>query len=167
MNAEERRKKILAVLKKADKPLTATQLAGQFSVSRQIVVGDVALLRAVGEKITATPRGYVLQREEKGLLFSVPCVHTAENMGPELYAMVDNGCAVLDVIVEHPVYGELTGQLQCSSRHDVEAFLKAAQGAQPLSTLTGGIHLHTIRCPDEATYQRTLEALDRLGVLVK
>ena len=38
-------------------------------------------------------------------------------MKEELQIMVDNGCAVLDVVVEHAVYGELTAQ-QPAESHD-------------------------------------------------
>ena len=66
MNAKERRQAILEQLKRAEKPVSATALARQYGVSRQIIVGDVALLRAGGEPISATPRGYVLDREGTG-----------------------------------------------------------------------------------------------------
>ncbi|MDE6841162.1 MAG: HTH domain-containing protein, partial [Oscillospiraceae bacterium] len=62
MNATERRGRILEYLREWDRPLSATALARRLSVSRQVIVGDVALLRAAGEGITATPRGYVLDR---------------------------------------------------------------------------------------------------------
>ena len=86
----------------------------------------------------------------------------------ELNAMVDQGCTVLDVTVEHPVYGQLTGQLQISSRYDVEQFLARVQAhdAAPLSMLTGGIHLHTLRCPDEAACERACAALKAAGLLL-
>ena len=82
--------------------------------------------------------------------------------------MVDQGCTVLDVIVEHPIYGQLTGPLQMSSRYDVEEFLRRCDrsDARPLSDLTEGIHLHTLACPDEAAFQRVLAALQKLGVLL-
>ena len=47
MKAEERRKIISQTLT-ADQPISATALAGKFSVSRQIIVGDIALLREIG-----------------------------------------------------------------------------------------------------------------------
>ena len=83
--------------------------------------------------------------------------------------MVDNGCTVVDVSVEHPIYGQLTGQLHLSSRYDVGEFVRRVgePGAQPLSLLTGGVHLHTLRCPDEAAFQRVRDALARAGLLVE
>ena len=169
MNAQQRRAHILERLEQSAQPVSATALAGELGVSRQIIVGDVALLRAGGADITATPRGYVMQRSPAGLLRQIVCRHSASGMEAELNAMVDNGCTVLDVIVDHPVYGQLTGPLQLSSRYDVQQFLDrcAQSDARPLSDLTEGIHLHTISCPDEASWQRVLDALRRIHILIE
>ena len=161
MEAAARRQAILDRLRTADRPVSASSLAAELNVSRQIIVGDIALLRAGGAEISATPRGYVLPR-------TIACRHTLEQTGTELDILVDNGCTVLDVIVEHPVYGQLTGQLQISSRYDVEQFLARVQAhdAAPLSMLTGGIHLHTLRCPDAAACERACAALKAAGLLL-
>ncbi|MBR1690036.1 MAG: transcription repressor NadR [Oscillibacter sp.] len=169
MRSEERRQAILDILHTAGGPVSAGTLAGRFSVSRQIIVGDVALLRAAGEEISATPRGYVLRLAPTGLRRQVACRHAAADMEAELNAVVDQGCTVLDVIVEHPIYGQLTGVLELASRYDVGQFLaRAAQSdAHPLSDLTGGIHLHTLLCPDEAAYERVVRSLRSLGILLE
>ena len=162
MRSEERRAAILRQLKRADAPLSASALAAEYGVSRQIVVGDIALLRAAGEDIAATPRGYVMQRQ-------IACRHEDADMEAELSAIVDQGCTVLDVIVEHPVYGQLTGALQLRSRYDVGEFLRRCEDsdARPLSELTDGLHLHTLSCPDEAAYERVCKALHDLGFLLE
>ena len=162
MKAEERRRRIAQTLTAAT-PISATTLAEQFSVSRQIIVGDIALLRAAGMDIVSTPRGYQFS-QESGLLCTVACLHTPQQIRQELLVMVDNGCTVLDVVVDHPVYGQLTGQLSLASRYDVDQFVEKVQDAAPLSTLTGGVHLHHLRCPDEAAYRRVLAGLDALGL---
>ena len=167
MTSQNRRSAILEQLQKANAPLSATALAGDLGVSRQIIVGDVALLRAGGVDIQATPRGYVLGAESAGVTAVLACVHTAADMGRELNAMVDQGAEVVDVMVEHPVYGQLTGQLRLRSRYDVSQFLQKAEGAAPLSALTHGIHLHTVRCPDEETLQRVVETLKNEGFLLE
>lgn len=169
MHAEERRQAILEYLRQSSRPVSASYFAERFSVSRQVVVGDVALLRAAGADISATPRGYIILRAAGGLTRQVACRHDAAGMEAELNAMVDQGCAVLDVIVDHPIYGQLTGPLQLSSRYDVSQFLSRCTeaGARPLSDLTGGIHLHTLSCPDEAAFQRAREMLRNLGVLLE
>ena len=123
MDAAARRAAILSVLERTDHPVSAAALAREFSVSRQIIVGDVALLRAGGLSIAATPRGYMLPEEHSGLVRTLACRHRADQMEDELNAIVDQGCTVIDVIVEHPIYGQLTGPLQLSSRYDVIQFV--------------------------------------------
>lgn len=167
MDTNERRAAIANCLAQAEAPLSATALANRFSVSRQVIVGDIALLRAGGLAISATPRGYVLPHEQEGVVRKIACLHTSEDMGRELEIMVDNGCTVLDVVVEHPVYGQLTGALQLSSRYDVGQFLEkvSAHAARPLAELTDGVHLHTVRCPDQSAYDRVVEQLRQAGIL--
>lgn len=168
MQSAQRRAAVLSVLERETAPVSATALARRFGVSRQIIVGDVALLRASGAQIDATPRGYVLSRPASGgVKRQIACVHSAEDMVRELNICVDHGCAVLDVIVEHPVYGQLTGPLRLRSRHDVGQFLAKAEGASPLSVLTDGIHLHTVRCPDRETLRRVTQALRQEGFLLE
>ena len=168
MEAASRRQAILDRLRTADRPVSASALAAGLNVSRQIIVGDIALLRAGGAEISATPRGYVLPRATDGITRTIACRHTLAQTGQELDILVDNGCTVLDVIVEHPVYGQLTGQLQISSRYDVEQFLARIRDsdATPLSMLTGGLHLHTLCCPNEDAYARACAALKAAGLLL-
>lgn len=168
MEAASRRQAILDRLRTADRPVSASALAAGLNVSRQIIVGDIALLRAGGAEISATPRGYVLPRATDGITRTIACRHTLAQTGQELNILVDNGCTVLDVIVEHPVYGQLTGQLQISSRYDVEQFLARIRDsdAAPLSMLTGGLHLHTLCCPNENAYTRACAALKAAGLLL-
>ena len=169
ISAQERRRAVARALEEADGPVSATALAERFSVSRQIIVGDVALLRAGGARILATPRGYMLDRPPEGYTGTVACVHAPEDMGRELTAIVDAGGEAVDVIVEHPVYGQLTGILGVRSRYDVAEFLRRVEehGARPLSDLTGGVHLHTIRCADEKTFRRVQESLQNENLLLK
>lgn len=168
MEAASRRQAILDQLRTADRPVSASALAAGLNVSRQIIVGDIALLRAGGAEISATPRGYVLPRATDGITRTIACRHTLAQTGQELDILVDNGCTVLDVIVEHPVYGQLTGQLQISSRYDVEQFLVRVRDsdAAPLSMLTGGLHLHTLCCPNEDAYTRACASLKAAGLLL-
>ena len=169
MNSQLRRTHILEYLAQADGPLSATALAHTLQVSRQIIVGDVALLRASGANITTTPRGYVLDHPAPGRTYTVACRHSESEMEQELNLMVDHGCTVESVVVEHPVYGQLVGQLNLSSRYDVSQFIQKAQAhdMRPLSELTDGIHLHTLQCRDEQAFQRLVEALRDAGFLVE
>ena len=162
MNAAQRREKILQQLHGASAPISASALAAKLGVSRQIVVGDVALLRAGGAEIEATPRGYQFHPTPGGYTGILACVHrTADEMRTELYTVVDQGGVVVDVAVENPLYGELRGNLNLASRYDVDTFIAQAANTPEclLSRMTGGVHLHTLRCPDEETFQRLESAL--------
>lgn len=169
MTAQERREAISRRLAQSEAPVSATALARTLGVSRQIIVGDIALLRAGGVRIASTPRGYVLPRDAEGITATLVCRHAPADLERELTLMVDNGCTCVDVSVEHPVYGQLSGQLQVSSRYDVSEFLQRVEqeDAKPLSVLTGGIHLHRVRAPDQAALDRVRAALDQAGFLVK
>lgn len=169
MDAQERRQAIARRLEQADGPVSAAALARQFGVSRQIIVGDVALLRAAGADVSATPRGYVVPRPQGGLVRTLATRHRAEEMEAELNAIVDQGCTVVDVTVDHPIYGQLTGPLNLSNRYEVGQFLSRCQkeDAAPLSLLTEGIHLHTVLCPNEDAFLRVQTALRQLGVLLE
>ena len=169
MDAQARRQAIAKRLEEAVGPISAASLAREFSVSRQIIVGDVALLRAGGMEIAATPRGYVLPQDSPGIVHTLACCHRGDQMEAELNAIVDQGCTVLDVIVDHPIYGQLTGPLSLSNRYDVSQFIDRCQAlsAAPLSLLTEGIHLHTVLCPDQESFLRTRDSLRTLGVLLE
>ena len=169
MDAQERRQAIAHKLEQAEGPVSASALAKEFSVSRQIIVGDVALLRAGGLDIAATPRGYVMPARSAGLVRTLACRHRGDQMETELNAVVDQGCTVVDVIVEHPIYGQLTGPLRLSNRYEVGQFIQRCreESAAPLSLLTEGIHLHTITCPSPEAYARVKDALGELGILLE
>lgn len=165
----DRKEKIIEEIKKSDKPVSASTLAKKLGVSRQIIVGDVALIRASGTNIIATPRGYILDSKQQNQTYTIAVNHSQEQVADELYTIVDLGGCAIDVIVDHPVYGQLTGKLHLSSRYDVDQFIKKVNNnqAKPLSQLTDGLHLHTIQCPNEETYQRIVSALDEKGYLFK
>ena len=157
MDTQDRRQRLLECLKKSNKPLTGALLSRKFNVSRQIIVGDISVLRAGGVTIYATPRGYVLPKEESlGLVAILACKHDDRQMRQELEIIVDNGGHVRDVIIEHPLYGEIRADLMLSTRHDVEVFVEQMKecDAQPLSLVTAGAHLHTIEVPDQESLER-------------
>ncbi|QIB68471.1 transcription repressor NadR [Aminipila butyrica] len=173
MNTAQRRESILSHLKSHSTPVSAARLAGLLGVSRQIIVSDVALLRAGGADISATPRGYVLTGDGEpvsGHPFEgiLACKHTDEQLQEELYTIVDFGGEVLDVTIEHALYGQLSGPLQLTSRYEVDLFLEKSQlqGDLPLSSLTEGVHLHRVGCRDEATFLRIKKALEEKHLLL-
>lgn len=150
--------------------MSGDALAERFWVSRQAIVHDVAILRAQGAPIVATVRGYLLApaagRAAHRAVVAVR--HRPEEAEDELTALVDLGVRVVDVVVEHPVYGELRGELQLASRADVEAWAEATRraGAHLLSELTEGIHLHTLEADTDERLERARAALARRGFLL-
>lgn len=169
MKGEERRSKILYMLKNNQKPLKGGELSDQFDVSRQVIVQDIALLRAEGSDIIATPQGYILMSANPGSVKRVIAVkHSEEDMDDELKTIVNMGGRVLDVTIEHKIYGEITGKLQLRSLFDVEEFMKKIRhgDSKPLSQLTHGVHIHTIEADDNMVMNRIIQALKEKGYLV-
>ncbi len=169
MNGDIRRQAILNDLTGVSTPLSATKLAEKYNVTRQIIVADIALLRAAGNSIRAEHRGYVLDRGHNGITRQLVCRHTKEGVTDEFYAVVDNGGRVLDVQVEHSIYGTISAQLSIASRFDADEFVRAVgdTGASQLSDLTGGVHIHTVCAPSEEALARIEQKLDELGILVR
>ena len=171
MDADLRRENILDMINQAKSPVSASTLAKALNVSRQVIVGDVALLRAQGHEIIATSRGYMLPifKETNKYLGKVACRHAAADTPSELYTMVDLGAVAINVIVEHDLYGEITGSLNITNRKDVDAFMEqvASSEVRLLSELTMGVHLHTIACRDKPHFEEVCEALEANGYLFK
>lgn len=171
MNASERRTYIAKLLRDADGPISASAIAAQFHVSRQIIVGDIALLRASGLQVTATPRGYLLDPPDGApaalCTRTLVCCHDDARLLEELYTIVDLGGAVMDVTVEHSIYGELCAPLHIFSRFDADVFWEkvSCSHARPLCDLTGGVHLHQIRAQNTAALDRIEQALRQKGLL--
>ncbi|MGT2923758.1 3H domain-containing protein [Streptococcus caviae] len=171
MKAMERRQAILEKLEKAEQPLSASRLAEELGVSRQIIVGDVALLRAENHDIMATHRGYLLaerlQVPKSYYHGKLACKHSAKEVRLELETIVQNGGKILDVEVEHPIYGMITAPLNIESQDEIDYFmdkLSCYQGSL-LSSLTGGIHLHRISCRDQKTFEKIYQHLKKEGLV--
>ncbi|HSU78856.1 MAG TPA: transcription repressor NadR [Candidatus Angelobacter sp.] len=167
---EERRQLLLKWLKETRDPITGSELARRTNVSRQVIVQDISLLKAKNEPIIATAQGYLyIQQTTTQQAFRViACKHTPEQMEKELHLIVDFGVTVKDVIVEHPVYGEITASLRLNNRRDVHHFINGMNSthATLLSGLTGGIHLHTLEGTDESQLDACINALGREGFLL-
>lgn len=170
MEAAERREQILLLLQARAKPVTGAEIAGYFGVSRQVIVQDIAVLRAAGNEIIATPQGYMLPKTEKSehVRRVLACCHNRKQIMNELGIVVDLGGKALDVIVEHPLYGEIRGNLMIASRRDLNLFVArlADKQAQPLSILTDGVHLHTIEAPNLEVMKEIISTLREAGFLI-
>ncbi|MDL2295281.1 transcription repressor NadR [Lachnospiraceae bacterium OttesenSCG-928-E19] len=148
MNGEERRKLIIERLINDVEPLAGAALAKEMGVSRQVIVQDIALLRATNKNILSTNKGYVYYKtsEKKRWTKVVAVKHSDADIEDELNTIVDLGGRVLDVIVEHDVYGQIAVDLRIETRRDVKEFVKRMSGIhiRSLKELTSDFHYHTI-----------------------
>ena len=172
LKGDERREWILRKLKDSGRPIKGAELAKSCGVSRQVIVGDINLLKAQGESIMATSSGYIHLGSEAperpgSLSRKVACSHSPEQTEEELNLIVDAGASVRDVTVEHPVYGELTAAIMVNNRHDVGQFLARLNntGSPLLLELTGGPHLHTITADSKEILDRAEQTLREHGFL--
>lgn len=169
-SAAERRAALRALLVAEPGAHPGDALAERFGVSRQAVVHDVAILRAEGSPIVATVRGYLLVPEADRLPYRaiVAVRHRPEETEDELMTLVDLGVRAVDVVVEHPLYGELRGELHLASPADVRAWAEATRraGVHLLSELTDGAHLHTLEAASEARLDDARAALAARGFLL-
>ncbi len=168
MTGEERRERILALLREVKKPISGTALAKECQVSRQVVVQDIALLRAAGYPVFSTTRGYLLEQPVSvSRVFRVK--HADSQIEDELNTIVDMGGFVRDVYVEHGVYGKLQADLSIGSRRQVREFLEQIRRkeAHPLNNLTSGEHCHTVEADSEQTLDIIGQALKEKGFLLE
>ncbi|KAB8134742.1 transcription repressor NadR [Gracilibacillus oryzae] len=167
----ERREAIRGWLQEADKPLTGGELAEKANVSRQVIVQDITLLKAQNHPIIATSNGYIYMQKQTDQPFEkvIACRHTGEETKEELYAIVDNGAMVKDVMIEHPIYGDLKASIMVSNRAEVDSFVARIEqnNAPYLLQLTDGVHNHTITADQEWKLDKAYEALQQKGFLVK
>ena len=167
MDGEKRRKEILENLQSSVEAISGTDLAKHFNVSRQVIVQDIALLRMGGNKIFSTNKGYVMNGQE-GFRRIFRVHHRDEEISDELYTIVDLGGRVLDVFVNHQVYGEIRAELFLVTREDIEWFKKkmALGKINPLKNLTGEIHYHTVEADFQEVLNKIQLALTEKGYLI-
>ncbi|GAA0078438.1 transcription repressor NadR [Clostridium sp. CTA-5] len=151
MNSLERRKDILKSLVDSDVPLKGIKIAQRYGVTRQIIVKDIAILRANGKNIIATPDGYIINREINKIRRIIAVSHNEGDLIREMGIVIKYGGTIEDVIIEHPLYGEIRAMLMIKNYNDLEKFSKKYKGqeAKLLSVLTNGVHLHTISADNE------------------
>lgn len=166
---DNRRNTLLRLLKESREPLTGSCLAQQFQVSRQVIVQDIAVLRASGYPIVAALNGYYLQVQEPSKLQKtfLSSHHGIDRMEEELQLVVDYGGRMISIAVSHPIYGDIVCPLKIQSREDIREFLEKleVEKATPLSSLTEGIHFHTIEVDQEETFDKILKQLKIKGFI--
>ncbi len=169
MNGEQRRKILLNILADSKKPVSGTMLAKQLQVSRQVIVQDIALLRANGTDILSTRRGYLIfpAQQEASRVFKV--LHSDDQTEEELTLVVDLGGKIKDVFIYHKVYGIVRADIKIRSRKDIRLFLDHIQSGKSrlLKNVTSGYHYHTITAEDVQTLDAIQDELEQRGMLAQ
>ena len=172
MTGEERRNRILQMLQTQTAPLSGTALAECFHVSRQVIVQDIALMRAENHPILSTNRGYLYRRREAAVpvpkrVFFVR--HTTGQVLEEFETILELGGKILDVVVEHELYGQIRVDLLIETKQDAQEFyaklLKSHDKA--LKVLTDDCNYHTVAAPTKTLLDLIEQALQQKGFLQK
>ena len=167
MTGQERRDAMIEMIRNSEKPVSGTALAKQFAVSRQVIVQDIALIRAAGYEVLSTHRGYLLgQKNSVTRIFKVS--HTDEEIADELNLIVDLGGKVLDVQINHKVYGRMKADLGIHSRKQVQDFIEEIRSGKssPLKNITSNYHYHTVEADSEEVLDLIGKELNKRGYLV-
>lgn len=168
MNGEERREQIVHVLKSSNVPVSGINLAKRFQVSRQVIVQDIALIRAKDIHIYSTNKGYIIDnKQEVTRVFKV--IHTDSQVQTELETIIDLGGWVKDIFVYHKVYGVVKADMNIHSRRDIKEYLDKIKSGKSslLKNVTSGYHYHTVVADDEQTLNLIQDNLYQLGFLAK
>jgi len=164
-----RRKRIKEIIDHRTEPISGSDLARDLNVSRQVIVQDIAFLRASGESILSTGRGYLPGGiSHDGFSRVVYVRHNAEEIQDELYTIVDFGGRIQDVFVIHPVYGKISAELSVRNRKDADRFLEDIHNnkTKPLLELTGAVHAHTITAESQDVLDAIVDALKSRGYIL-
>lgn len=168
MDSKKRREDIFLRLTKSNKPIKGIEFASIYNVTRQIIVKDIALLRAEGNKIISTPDGYMVVKKENKFRSLIVVSHDESRMKEELEVIIKYGGSVEDVIIEHPLYGDIRATLMIKNLNDLNKFIYKYNNNKTnlLSLLTNGIHIHTISCDSEENIELIKNELNERGFIV-
>lgn len=168
MSGEERRAKLVEIIRNSAAPVSGTALALELNVSRQVIVQDIALVRTGGVDIISTHKGYIIQEpKEASRVFKV--IHSDEEVADELNLIVDLGGRVKDVFVYHKVYDVVRAEMNIKSRRDVKRYLDDIASGKSvfLKNVTSGYHYHTVIADSEQTLDMIQKELEEKGFLAK
>ena len=168
MSSIDRRDNILKLLLESNETIKGSHIAKEYSVTRQIIVKDIAILRAEGKNIIATPDGYIINKNENKVKAIIAVTHSEEEMFDEMNIVIKYGGIIEDVVVEHPLYGEITGMLMIKNYNELNKFIQKyqEQRAKLLSVLTNGVHLHTISAESEDDINLIISELRKCNFIV-
>lgn len=168
MNSSQRREAILSLLKHSPKAFSGTALGEELGVSRQIIVQDIALLRSEGHNIISTVRGYTIDRADCPTR-KIKVFHSDSEIEEELTTIVDLGGTIVDVMVNHKVYGKITAEMNIKNRRDIQRFIDRIKAGKssPLLNITSGYHYHNITAESDEILDEIEEALRKKNFLAE
>lgn len=169
MKANERRAEILSLIDNSQNPVAANILSEKYGVSRQVIVQDIAILRAQGYGVISTNRGYVLDSGATRYERVYKCRHNLNELIHESEIVINNGGTVEDIFVNHRVYGKISARLELSTmRHAEELYRSLMAGAsKPLMSVTDGYHYHTVSAQSEEALEKIEQELRKEGILIE
>ena len=145
MRAEERRREIAHYLTSSKSAVSGAFLSEKFKVSRQIIVQDIAILKASGYDVVSTHYGYVLQGTPLAeRVFKL--YHTNDQTAEVLYIIVELGGTIVDDFVWHKVYGKIVAKLNIFSKYHIEKFLEGVRTGTPMVASGGYSSIPAISC---------------------
>lgn len=168
MKANQRRQEILSLLGNSETPVSAGFLSEKFNISRQVIVQDIALLRANGYDVISTNRGYVLKSTPRASRV-FKCRHTFAEIIGEGEIIIGLGGRIEDVCVHHRLYGKISARLDLVTRTHVEELYRSlvSGASKPLMSVTDGYHYHTVSADGEQTLDAIEHALRQAGFLIE
>lgn len=164
----ERRAELLRILREAKRAITGSELSSTLGVSRQAIVTDIAILRAAGEHIVGTPHGYRMEDAHGGFTAVIDCSHPPDRGREEFEILLDRGITVLDVGVDHSIFGELRAPILVETRADIDRYTERIiqAGEMPLSAITRGVHSHRVRARNRDALDAAKRELCERGILL-
>lgn len=168
MKANERRAEILSFIGNSSQPVSANALSEKFGVSRQIIVQDIAILRAEGNEVISTSRGYITDAASR-VERVIKCRHSLDELADEGEIIISLGGRVENIFVNHRIYGKITASLNLVTKTDVEELHRSllAGASKPLMSVTDGYHYHTISAESESILDEIENRLREKGYLIE
>ena len=168
MKANERRSEMLSFLGNSRQPVSAGCLSAKFGVSRQVIVQDIAILRAEGCSVISTSRGYMVETSNRAERV-IKCRHTLDELADEGKIIISLGGRVENIFVNHRIYGKISAALNLVTMTDVEELNRSlvAGASKPLMSVTDGYHYHTVSADSEETLNEIENKLREKGFLIE
>ena len=170
MKNQERRKKIMEILRNSNGPVTGDQLAKDLNVSRQVIVLDMALLRSAGTAIVSTHRGY--QINGRSLTMDFECRYKAmdtDSARDEMNIVVDNGGMIVSITLVPDFCGPIQAFLNLKNRRDVNQYLENFRkyNIPLIATLSEGVHTLSVAADSQEELEAIRDGLAEGGFLVE